>query len=612
MGALGIVYGDIGTSPLYAFREAFHGGHGIPVTEGNVLGVLSLIFWALVLIVTIKYHIVIIRADNKGEGGILALMALVQGDRVARGLTPIRIMTLLGVFGTALMYADGALTPAVSVMSAVEGLGVGATNLEHYILPLTLVILIVLFLMQRHGTGRIGTVFGPVMVIWFVTIAVLGISQIVQNPSVLRAMLPWHGAQFLVEDPMRGLVVLGAVFLAVTGGEALYADLGHFGHNPIQLAWFSMAFPALVLNYFGQGALLLRDPSAAENPFYHLAPSWFLYPMIGLATAATVIASQAVISGAFSLTRQAVQLGYSPRLKVEHTSSREMGQIYVPAINWMLMVMTCALVLMFGNSSNIAGAYGVALSTLMVMTTVMFAVMAHEVWHWSVLKSCLVCGVFFIMDVPFFVANGLKIIHGGWVPLAIAAAIFAIQMTWKKGRTILASRLAEHSVPLQILLGDIAAEPPMRVPGTAIFMTAQPDGVPYTLLYNLRHNQVLHERIVLLTVMMREVPRVPTDQRVTIESLNAGFFRVTANYGFMDEPDVHEILERCTEKGLAMTVEAVTFFVGRETLIASERPGMATWREKLFAIMSRNTPRITTSFNIPVDQVIEIGAQIEL
>jgi KUP system potassium uptake protein len=639
VGALGIVYGDIGTSPLYAFRESFHGQHGIPVTPGNVLGVLSLMFWALILIVTYKYHVVIIKADNKGEGGILALMALVQGNRVGRGLPPIRIMTLLGIFGTALMYADGALTPAISVMSAVEGLNVATPALATWVLPLTLVILLVLFFFQRHGTGRIASVFGPIMLLWFLTLAILGITHIVLHPGVLAAMSPHHGIRFFIEDPARGLLVLGAVFLVVTGGEALYADLGHFGHTPIQFAWFTVALPALVLNYFGQGALLLTDPAAAENPFFHMAPSWALYPLIALATAAAIIASQAVISGAFSLTRQAIQLGYSPRVEIQHTSSREMGQIYVPAVNWMLMIMTCALVLAFRSSSNIAGAYGVALSSLMVMTTVMFAVMAHQVWHWSLAKTTIIASIFLLMDVPFLVANGLKIVHGGWVPLAIAAVIFLLQMTWKKGRVILSQRLAEHSVPIQILLGDIAAEPPIRVPGTAIFMTAQPDGVPYTLLYNLRHNQVLHERVVLMTVVMTEVPRVPNAERVVIEPMAQGFFRVTARYGFMDEPDVHEILDRCGETiipgtppppdaelppvqrasslslpgmPLAISVEAATFFVGRETIIASNRPGMAIWREKLFSLMSRNTPRITTTFNIPVDQVIEIGAQIEL
>ena len=612
LGALGVVYGDIGTSPLYALREAFSGPHGIAATHENVLGVLSLTFWALILLVTIKYHIVIIRADNKGEGGVLALTALVQHSRLARGLRPLRVMIVLGVFGTALMYADGALTPAISVMSAVEGLQVATPALAPWVLPLTLAILIALFAFQYHGTGRIGAAFGPVMLAWFATIGILGLNQVVRNPGVLAAVLPQHAVGFFAANPGRGFVVLGAVFLVLTGGEALYADLGHFGHKAIQLAWFSTGLPALLLCYFGQGALLLEDPSTAVNPFYHLAPSWFLYPLIALATVATIIASQAVISGAFSLTRQAVQLGYSPRLHIEHTSDRKIGQIYVPTVNWMLMVLTCALVLGFGSSSAMAGAYGVALSTLMVMTTGMFFVMSRQVWNWSLAKAALVVGVFLVMDIPFLIGNSLKIRHGGWVPLAIGAMLYLLMSTWKRGRSLLAARLSEAAVPLSILLGDIEAEPPTRVRGTAVYMTGQPDGVPYTLLYNLRHNQVLHERIIFLTVLMQEIPRVPAEDRVSIDRLAEGFYRVTAKCGFLEEPDAQEVIERCREKGLEINVDATSFFVGRETLLATDRPGMPIWREKLFALMSRNTPRVTTAWNLPVEQVIEIGAQIEL
>lgn len=612
LGALGIVYGDIGTSPLYALRESFHGPHAIALTDGNLLGVLSLMFWSLLLVVTIKYHLVIIRADNKGEGGILALMALVQSSRTARQLSPRRIMIVLGVFGTALMYADGALTPAISVLSAVEGLEVAAPGLGRYVVPLTLGILVALFAVQRHGTARIGSIFGPVMLVWFLTLAVLGIAQIVAEPRVLAAVLPQHAVRFFAEDVGRGLIVLGAVFLVMTGGEALYADLGHFGHTPIQLAWFTTALPALTLNYFGQGALLLRDPAAAENPFYHLAPSWLLYPLIALATAATIIASQAVISGAFSLTRQAVQLGYSPRLSIEHTSHREIGQIYVPAVNWGLMLLTCAFVIGFGSSSNIAGAYGVALATLMVMTTIMFYVMTREVWGWSFPKAAAAISLFVAIDLLFFVANGLKIVHGGWVPLAVAGGLYVFLATWKRGREILAARLAEHAVPLHLLLGDIAAEPPVRVAGTAVFMTAQRDGVPYTLIYNLRHNHVLHERIIFLTMKTDDVPRVADQERIEIETIAEDFFRVTARFGFMEEPDVLLALRLANGKGLDVALEATSFFVGRETLLATERPGMAQWRERLFALMARNSPRAPTTFNVPAEQVIEIGAQIEL
>ena len=612
IAALGIVYGDIGTSPLYALQIAFHTGHGIPVTPGNVLGVLSLMFWSLILVVTIKYHLVIIRADNKGEGGVLALMALVNGSRVARNLTPRRVMIVLGIFGAALIYADGALTPAISVMSAVEGLEVASPALAHWVLPLTLVILAALFFFQKNGTARIGAVFGPVMLLWFATIAVLGLSQIAQNPGILAAMLPHHAVRFFAEDVGRGFLVLGAVFLVVTGGEALYADLGHFGHKAIQYAWFTSAFPGLLLNYFGQGALLLRDPAAAANPFYHLAPPWALYPLIALATAAAIIASQAIISGAFSLTRQAVQLGYIPRLKIEHTSSREIGQIYVPFVNVALAVATCALVLYFENSTNIAGAYGVALSTLMVMTTVMFYVMCREVWGWSIVKTVSSVVAFLIMDLMFFAANALKIRHGGWVPLAMAVAIYVMMVTWKRGREILSKRMLEKTVPLKLLLADLAAEPPIRVPGTAVFMYGSADGTPPALIHNLAHNKVLHEKVVFLTVVTEDVPTVDQKQRVTVKRIGKGFHSVVARYGFTEDPEIGDVLEACKAEQLNIPIEGTTFFLGRETVIASERPGMALWRERIFAFMTRNALRATAFFKIPPNQVFEVGAQVEL
>jgi len=612
LSVLGVVYGDIGTSPLYALRESFHGTHGIPVTPGNVLGVLSLVFWSLVLVVTIKYHVVIIRADNKGEGGVLALMALVNGSRLARGLSPRHIMIVLGIFGSALLYADGALTPAISVLSAVEGLELATPALAPWIIPLTLGILVSLFVLQSRGTARMGALFGPVMLLWFGTIGALGLSEIVRQPAVLTAVSPSHAVRFFAEDVGRGFVVLGAVFLVVTGGEALYADLGHFGHRAIQIAWFSVALPCLLLNYFGQGALLLRDPAAAENPFYHLAPSWGLYPLIALATVATIIASQAVISGAFSLTRQAVQLGYSPRLRIEHTSSREIGQIYVPAVNWGLMLLTCALVLGFGSSSNIAGAYGVALSTLMLITTLMFYVMSREVWRWSIPRAALVAGMFLLMDVPFFGANALKLRYGGWVPLLIAAIVFALMTTWKRGREILAKRMLEKTVPLKMLLADLAAEPPIRVPGTAMFMYGTTDGTPPALVHNLAHNKVLHEKIVFLTVVTEDVPHVASAERAIVKRIGKGFYSVVARYGFMEDPDIEDVLSACRVQSLDIRIEGTTFFLGRETLVASERPGMAEWREKLFAFMSRNALRATAFFKIPANQVFEVGAQVEL
>ena len=612
LAALGVVYGDIGTSPLYAIRESFYGSHGIAVTPANVLGVMSLVFWSLLIVVTIKYHIVIIRADNKGEGGVLALMALVNGSRLARGLSPRRIMIFLGIFGSALLYADGGLTPAISVLSAVEGLEIATPALAPWVIPVTLVILVGLFLLQSRGTASIGALFGPVMLVWFGTIGVLGLSEIVRQPAVLAAVSPYHAARFFAQDVGRGFVVLGAVFLVVTGGEALYADLGHFGHRAIQIAWFSITFPGLLLNYFGQGALLLRDPMAAENPFYHLAPSWALYPLIILATAAAIIASQAVISGAFSLTRQAVQLGYSPRLNIEHTSSREIGQIYVPTVNWGLMLLTCVLVLGFQTSSNIAGAYGVALSTLMLITTLMFYVMSREVWGWSFLRAAGVAGLFLWLDLLFLAANALKIRHGGWVPLAIAAVVFTLMTTWRSGREILGKRMLERTVPLKMLLADLAAEPPVRVPGTAVYMYGSPDGTPPALVHNLAHNKVLHERIVFLTVVTHDVPHVPPKERVAVRPLGKGFYAVSAQYGFMDEPDIEDILGACRWKALDIAIEGTTFFLGRETLVASDRPGMAQWRETLFAFMSRNALRATAFFKIPANQVFEVGAEVEL
>jgi KUP system potassium uptake protein len=606
------VYGDIGTSPLYALRESFYGPHAVPVTPENILGVLSLIFWSLIIVVTIKYHIVVIRADNKGEGGILALMALVQHGRLQRKLKPHHIIIILGLFGTALMYGDGIITPAISVLSAVEGLEVATPALANWVIPLTLVILVGLFMIQSRGTAGIGAVFGRVMVVWFVTLAALGLNQIVRNPDVIVAVLPQHAVRFFASDPVRGLIVLGAVFLAITGGEALYADLGHFGHRPIQYAWFTTALPSLLLNYFGQGALLLRSPEFADHPFYHLAPDWALYPLIGLATMATIIASQAVISGAFSLTRQAIQLGYCPRLQIEHTSSREMGQIYVPAVNWALMLGTCAVVLGFRTSSHMAGAYGVAVSSLMVITTLMFFIMSREVWGWSVQRAVLVAACFLPIDVLFLIANSLKIPQGGWMPLVVAVGIYALMGTWKTGRQILSKRLQEKSVPLKILMGDLAADPPLRVPGTAVFMSGNPGGTPPALVHNLAHNKVLHEKVIFLTVVTEEVPHVPATERVTVKHLGKGFHEIIARYGFMEDPSIHDVIDQCRQRKLAIPLEGTTFFLGREELISTDRPGMARWRERLFAFMSRNALRATAFFQIPSTQVFEVGAQVEL
>ncbi len=612
IAALGVVYGDIGTSPLYAMRTAFHGAHAIALTPANVLGVLSLILWSLVVIISIKYVVFVMSADNKGEGGILALMALIQRGRMARKLKPRPIVIVLGIFGAALMYGDSVITPAISVLSAVEGLNVAAPALAHWIIPLTLLILFVLFLFQSRGTRSVGAVFGPVMAVWFLTLSLLGIAHIINGPEVLAAISPHYAIRFLVENGAVGFVVLGAVFLTVTGGEALYADMGHFGLQPIRLAWYAFVLPSLLLNYFGQGALLLSRPAAAVNPFYYLAPDWALYPLIILASAAAVIASQAVISGAFSLTRQAVQLGYCPRIQIEHTSSMEIGQIYIPAVNWALCLVTFALVLGFQDSTNMAGAYGVAVSSEMVITSLLFYILAREVWGWSLARAGILVAFFLAWDVAFFGANALKIPHGGWLPLALAAVVYILMDTWKRGREILSKRLQEKSVPLNLLMADLAADPPLRVPGTAVFMSGNPGGTPPALVHNLAHNKVLHEKVVFLTVTTEDVPHVPASERVTVKHLGKGFVSVTARYGFMQDPNILDIIERCGEKRVVIQLEGTTFFLGREDLVSTDRPGMARWRERLFVIMSRNALRATAFFQIPSTQVFEVGAQVEL
>jgi len=612
LAALGVVYGDIGTSPLYALREAFHGQHAMPVTPTNVLGVLSLIFWSLVVVISIKYLVFVMRADNRGEGGILALMALLQRARGERALASRRVVVVFGLLGASLMYGDSVITPAISVLSAVEGLQVAAPPLAHWVIPVTIGILIALFLVQSHGTQRVGVVFGPVMVLWFFTLAVLGLGQIIAQPAVLWALSPHHAVRFFAAHGLGGFLVLGAVFLVVTGGEALYADMGHFGLRPIRLAWFSLVLPGLLLNYFGQGALLLADPASAVAPFFRMAPSWGLMPLVVLAAAAAIIASQAVISGAFSLTRQAMLLGYCPRMQIEHTSSREIGQIYLPDINRALMVITIALVVGFRTSSNLAAAYGVAVSGEMVLTTLLLFLLVREVWRWALFPAMLLCGAFLTVELAFLGANALKIPQGGWFPLVVGAVLFLLMTTWNRGRAILSRRMQEKSVPLKLLMADLAAEPPIRVPGTAVFMYGTPEGTPPALVHNLAHNKVLHEKVIFLTVLTEEVPHVPPGERITVRRLGKGFSSVVARYGFMEDPDIEEILDACRVRGLDIRVEAATFFLGRETLIATDRPGMAKWRERLFAFMSRNALRATSFYRIPPNQVFEVGAQVEL
>jgi KUP system potassium uptake protein len=612
LAALGIVYGDIGTSPLYAVRESFLPAHGIAVSRENVLGVLSLICWSLLLVISIKYLVFILRADNRGEGGILALASLAtpMGIRHHGGRW---VLVTLGLFGTALLYGDGMITPAISVLSAVEGLEVATPFFEPYIIPITIAILIGLFVSQHHGTAKVGGVFGPVTLLWFLTLTILGVSQILREPGVLAAINPVYGFSFFLDNGWRGFTVLGSVFLVVTGGEALYADMGHFGKRPIRVAWFIVVLPALLLNYFGQGALLIHTPAAVENPFYRMVPAWALYPVVVIATAATVIASQALISGAFSLTMQAVQLGYMPRVAIDHTSAREFGQIYIPGVNWTLMLACIGLVLGFRSSSNIAAAYGVAVTTTMVITTLLFFVVARERWKWPLPVVLAVTGFFLVIDLAFWGANILKVPHGGWFPLVVGAIVFSLMVTWKRGRRILAERLeASGLLPTELFLKDIKAKSPTRVPGTAVFLYGNHEATPPALLHNLKHNRVLHERVVFLSVETEEVPHVPPEERATVEDLEQGFYRITLSYGFMDEPDVPQALHALQPKGLEFKRLETTYFLGRETLIPSRKPGMALWREHVFAVMHRNARPATSFFRLPPNRVVEMGAQIEL
>ena len=589
-------------------RECFYGQHGVPPTHANVLGVLSLILWSLILIISVKYLTLILRADNRGEGGILALATLVS-DVVRRG----KFLFLLGLFGAALLYADGMITPAISVMGAVEGLHVATPLFDHYVVPIAVVILIGLFFFQSRGTTRVGAVFGPVTMIWFVAISVLGIAHIIRAPQVLAAINPIHGFEFFMINGWRGFVVLGAVFLVVTGGEALYADIGHFGTAPIRLTWFAVVLPALTLNYLGQGALLLIEPDAAVNPFYRMAPSWALYPLVVLATAAAVIASQAIISGAFSLTMQAIQLGYSPRLRAIYTSERIIGQIYVPVVNWGLMIACVALVLGFRTSSNLAAAYGVAITTTMLITTILFYVVARRRWHWPAAAALPIAAFFITIDLAFFGANMLKIAHGGWFPLLVSAAILFLMLTWRKGRRVLRSRLGEMCIPLDAFLSELKSQNIRRVPGTAVYMSGNRFGTPLALLHNLKHNKVLHEEVVLLTVRTEEVPYLtnPRD-RVALENLHEGFWRAQIHFGFMEKPNVPVALERVKQAGLRFDPMRTTYFIGRETILATRKRGLSSWRGSFFAWMTRNAGDVTSYFCLPPNGVVELGARVEV
>lgn len=611
LAAVGVVYGDIGTSPIYAFRESFHHSYGIDPTGANVLGILSLIFWSLIIVISVKYLGLVMQADNQGEGGIVALTALLlPPDKRVSGRR--WVLALAGLFGAALLYGDSMITPAISVLSAVEGLEVATPVFEPYIIPITIGILVGLFIFQRTGTEGVGKVFGPVTLVWFLTLGVLGTTKLVGTPEALAALNPLHAADFFARNGLQGFWVLGSVFLVVTGGEALYADLGHFGTRPIRLTWFGLVLPCLLLNYFGQGAMLLQNPEAVRQPFFLMAPDWALYPLVGLTTAATIIASQAVISGAFSLTRQAVQLGYLPRLEVEHTSAERLGQIYIPAINWTLMAACIGLVLGFRTSSNLAAAYGVAVTTDMVFTTVLFAVVARTRFEWSLFGTAALAAALLSVDLSFWGAMIPKIPQGGWFPLVVAGGVFLLMTTWKRGRYILADRLEGLIVPVSEFMETITEEPPNRTRGTAIYMDSHPEGTPPALLQNLEHNQVLHERVVFLTLITREVPRVDDRERFKVIDHGDGVYRVIANMGFAEDPNVPALLRRVELDGKGVDPDEATYFLGRETLIATDEPGMAKWRERLFALVSRNAERAPRYFHIPSEQVVEIGITVNL
>ncbi|HSV16943.1 MAG TPA: potassium transporter Kup [Casimicrobiaceae bacterium] len=611
LGAVGVVYGDIGTSPLYTLRTAFTGENGLPLTHDHVLGVLSTIFWALVIVVTLKYITLIMRADNRGEGGILALTAL-----VSRGLEDrARLrwwLVGLGIFGAAMFYGDGMITPAITVLGAVEGLEVIAPALHPFVVPIAVVILVALFAIQKRGTASIGAVFGPVMVLWFLVLGVLGVLEIIHSPAVMAALDPRYSVRFIAGEPLPAFISFGAVVLAVTGTEALYADMGHFGVSPIRRAWLFLVMPALVLNYFGQGALLLTEPSAIRNPFYLLAPDWALVPMLLLSTAAAIIASQAVISGAFSLTRAAIQMGYCPRLTIQHTSERSIGQIYVPFINWSLLAAVIALVIGFRGSDNLAAAYGIAVTMAMMIDSILIFVVMRRLWSWPLAAAIAIAIPLFLVDLTFLTSNAHKIPEGGWFPLLIGGIVFTLLTTWKRGRAVLMHRLAEDAMPLDVFIQSIEASPPTRVPGTAVFLTSTQNRVPHALLHNLKHNKVLHERVVFLTIVTRDIPFVPDEERFEIKSLGCDFYRMTADYGFKEDPDVPEMLEDCGRKGFSFDMMETSFFVSRETLIATVTPGMALWRERLFVSMSKNATKASEFFQIPTNRVVELGTQVEL
>lgn len=610
LAALGVVFGDIGTSPLYAIRECFHGDYAIPVSQENILGILSLMFWSLVMIVTVKYLTFVLRADNKGEGGVLVLASLVKKTsfKKTRGIS----LVAIGVFGACLLYGDGMITPSISVLSAIEGLKIVTPVFSPFVVPITVGILAGLFLIQKRGTASVGGLFGPIIFIWFIVLSALGVSQISKDPMILRAIFPWHAINFLIINKGHGLIVLGAVFLAVTGAEALYADMGHFGKKPIRLTWLALVFPALILNYMGQGSLLLMHPELSFHPFYGLVPDWGLIPLVILATMATIIASQAVITGAFSLTQQAIQFGYFPRLKVSHTSAKQIGQIYIAPVNWLLAVCTIALVLGFRSSSQLAAAYGVAVTATMLITDTIFYVVARQRWHWSKLLAGSLAGIFILIDIPFFMANITKLFHGAWFPLFIAGIVFTIMLTWKEGRKVLGNQILNMSPTISTFQKTLAENPPQKVPGTAVYLTGNPYRVPQAMIQNLTHNKIIHSEIILLHFQTEDVPRVSNFEKVEVEKVMNGFHIVTVRHGFMETPKMDAVLSLAREKGIDIDMTSTSFFLGREKLLMSDHPKMSKWRTNLFLFLSKNSRDASTYFGIPPDQVIEVGHQFEL
>lgn len=611
LAALGVVFGDIGTSPLYAMREAFNHADGMTADALNVLGVLSLMIWSLILIVSLKYLMFVLRADNKGEGGVLALTALISSLR-PQDSSKRNPLLLIGLFGAALLFGDGIITPAVTILGAVEGLNVATPMFKPFVVPITITILVVLFWAQHYGTAKIGAVFGPIILLWFATIGCLGAFAVAKMPAVLEAFNPLYALSFCTTSGGKFLIVLGAVFLTTTGAEALYADMGHFGASAIRKAWYYVAFPCLLLNYLGQGALLLTSPEAKENPFFYLVPSWGLYPMVILSTMAAVIASQALITGVYSITQQAIHLGYLPRLRIVHTSSTTMGQIYMPHVNWALLAMTVWLVITFQTSSALAAAYGIAVSLTMIITTILACIVARRLWNWSFSTVSIVFVVMMLVDLVFLSSNVMKIQHGGWFPLALGGTLFMIMTTWKTGKMILVDYLKSHTIPFEQFLRDIRIQPPARVSGTAIFMTAEPSGIPLALLHNVKHNKVLHERNIFLTIFVGEVPFVRKTSRIEMTPLKDGFYRVAVRYGFMEKPDITDIFDISGDNPVSLKPEDTSFFLGKETIIATHNRGMAIWREKLFSFMSKNSEGAIVFYNIPRQQVIELGVQIEL